>query len=244
MSVLDDAIREHLELRRRNGASEQEIAVKEAEALGPVGHAPDVAAEASALEREQASEPSARDEPVAEAPAEPSLRDEAGAGAPPVPDEIESDADLDPSEDRADAAQDLRDGRAGADLELSDERPDADQDLSDEQAGTDLELADERLDIDMPEAIEEEEHEEEQREAADEPLTPERPLWRAFEPPPRAPAAERVRRPDASAPASSEPPADPADDVLEETPDFLQETPEHERLWFEQRPPRDFDFDD
>ena len=33
------------------------------------------------------------------------------------------------------------------------------------------------------------------------------------------------------------------EDVLEETPDFLQETPEHDRLWFEQRPPRDFDFD-
>jgi hypothetical protein len=33
------------------------------------------------------------------------------------------------------------------------------------------------------------------------------------------------------------------EDVLEETPDFLQETPEHDRLWFEQRPPRDFDWD-
>ena len=32
-------------------------------------------------------------------------------------------------------------------------------------------------------------------------------------------------------------------DVLEDTPDFLQETPEHDRFWFEQRPPRDFDFD-
>ena len=32
------------------------------------------------------------------------------------------------------------------------------------------------------------------------------------------------------------------DDVLEETPEFLQETPEHDRLWFEQKPPRDFDF--
>ena len=32
-------------------------------------------------------------------------------------------------------------------------------------------------------------------------------------------------------------------DVLEETPDFLEETPEHDRLWFEQKPPRDFDFD-
>jgi hypothetical protein len=33
------------------------------------------------------------------------------------------------------------------------------------------------------------------------------------------------------------------DDVLEETPEFLRETPEEDRLWFEQRPPRDFDFD-
>ena len=38
-----------------------------------------------------------------------------------------------------------------------------------------------------------------------------------------------------------EPAAD--EDVLEETPDFLQETPEHDRLWFEQKPPRGFDFD-
>ena len=33
------------------------------------------------------------------------------------------------------------------------------------------------------------------------------------------------------------------EDPLEETPEFLQETPAHDRLWFEQRPPRDFDFD-
>jgi len=32
------------------------------------------------------------------------------------------------------------------------------------------------------------------------------------------------------------------EDVLEETPEFLQETPEHDRLWFEQKPPRDFEF--
>jgi hypothetical protein len=34
------------------------------------------------------------------------------------------------------------------------------------------------------------------------------------------------------------------DDVLEETPDFLEETPEDDQLWFEQKPPKDFDFDD
>jgi hypothetical protein len=47
--------------------------------------------------------------------------------------------------------------------------------------------------------------------------------------------------------ADDEPPeeerAAPDDDVLEETPEFLQETPEHDRLWFEQKPPRDFDWD-
>ena len=47
--------------------------------------------------------------------------------------------------------------------------------------------------------------------------------------------------------AAAEPPSPPGapegEDVLEETPEFLQETPEHDRLWFEQKPPRDFDFD-
>jgi hypothetical protein len=38
--------------------------------------------------------------------------------------------------------------------------------------------------------------------------------------------------------------AQPVEDVLEETPDFLRDTPEQERLWFEQRPPRDFDFNE
>ncbi|HWI71071.1 MAG TPA: hypothetical protein VNT55_03880, partial [Baekduia sp.] len=51
--------------------------------------------------------------------------------------------------------------------------------------------------------------------------------------------------PPAEPPPASEPAAaedDEAEDELEETPDFLQETPEHDRLWFEQKPPKDFDF--
>ncbi len=49
---------------------------------------------------------------------------------------------------------------------------------------------------------------------------------------------------------SDEPEAQPAakgdadEDVLEETPDFLEEAPEDDQLWFEQKPPKDFDFDD
>ena len=34
-----------------------------------------------------------------------------------------------------------------------------------------------------------------------------------------------------------------SDDPLEETPEFLEGSPEEDRLWFEQRPPKDFDLD-
>jgi hypothetical protein len=45
--------------------------------------------------------------------------------------------------------------------------------------------------------------------------------------------------------AEAEPEASRRDeDVLEETPDFLEESPEDDQLWFEQKPPKDFDFDD
>jgi hypothetical protein len=49
-----------------------------------------------------------------------------------------------------------------------------------------------------------------------------------------------------SAPAAEPDPesAHHEEDVLEETPDFLEETPEDDQLWFEQKPPKDFDFDD
>ena len=53
--------------------------------------------------------------------------------------------------------------------------------------------------------------------------------------PDEVPAEESLEKP------KPEPTGD--EDVLEETPEFLQETPEHDRLWFEQKPPRDFDWD-
>ena len=56
-----------------------------------------------------------------------------------------------------------------------------------------------------------------------------------------------VEEPPLEAPPVEEPPVEDDDededeDVLEETPEFLQDAPEHDRLWFEQKPPRDFDF--
>jgi hypothetical protein len=49
---------------------------------------------------------------------------------------------------------------------------------------------------------------------------------------------------DDTAEVGEEEPAPQTDeDVLEATPEFLEETPDHDRLWFEQKPPKDFDFD-
>ncbi len=157
MGLLDDAIREHLELKRRHGADPDEVSRQEEEVLGAAQGAAEFAPSGEGAD------------PEAKAPAEP----EAPADEiepPPEPEEAPTGADEDPW---------LDDG--------ADEVP-----------------ADDTLE--RPAAI-----------AASEP-----------EPEPEPdPEAE---------PAESE-------DVLEETPEFLQETPEHDRLWFEQRPPRDFDWD-
>ena len=56
-----------------------------------------------------------------------------------------------------------------------------------------------------------------------------------------APEAEVDPEPTAEA---ERPSSHREEDVLEETPDFLEETPEDDQLWFEQKPPKDFDFDD
>ena len=117
-----------------------------------------------------------------------------------------------------------------------------------EPAGEDEGLvpADEELDT-LPEPeLEpaEDEHLEPEAEAEPEPVPP---ATRERDPEPwledEPPTAEHPAPapPEPAAEEDGTPPVD--EDVLEETPDFLQETPEHDRLWFEQRPPRDFDFD-
>jgi hypothetical protein len=60
-------------------------------------------------------------------------------------------------------------------------------------------------------------------------------------PPPEAPPAleEETPLPPAAPAAGSE-----HEDVLEDTPEFLEDAPEDDELWFEQKPPKDFDFDD
>ncbi len=167
MGLLDDAIREHLELKRRHGADPDEVSRQEREALGA---------------------------PVRGEFAKPA--EEAG-DAPEVPEEAPEPAG---PEDEATEV---------ADLPEIDEPPEMAGEPEPEPAAIAARTAEPEPEPE-PEPDPEPEPEPE----------PERPAARA---------------------AGSESPD--GEDVLEETPEFLQETPEHERLWFEQKPPRDFDWD-
>jgi hypothetical protein len=204
MGLLDDAIKEHLELKRRHGADPGEVARLENEALGPARRDPAPAA---------VEEPDV-DEPVA-AEAEPEL------APPPAPGPYDDDAaDEVTSEERLEAPIHH--------IEREPEPPAAEAEPEPEP---------ERAPPPPPEPTAEVEQPTRQfslDEVEDATARPEAPAEPEAEPEPeRAPHAEDV------VPADDEP---EGDDVLEETPEFLQETPEHDRLWFEQKPPRDFDF--
>ena len=194
MGVLDDAIREHLDLKRRHGVEEEELRRQEAEALGPARRE---VAPADTEDGEQAEAGAAHDgEPVlSEAVAEEQPAAEPQDEAPPEPEAVappepEPEPELEPEPEPQPEPKEL----AFEDDEDEDERARASDTPTQgfEAVGYD-ENDDEPFD---------EEDDEGEGEAS----------------------------------------TDDAD-VLEDTPDFLQETPEHDRLWFEQKPPRDFDFD-
>jgi hypothetical protein len=196
MGLLDDAIRDHLELKRRSGADPGEVAREQHEALDPVERAPGALAADDALADAVADvAPAAHAEPAIEQP-------ELGVMAGGVPEDM--------PDDLADAPVQGADG------------------------------GDETAELDMRTVF-----------ADDDEATPGVAGGiRPAESEGTSPAEARARddesleweMPGEDAPAAPEE-AEPDPDVLEETPDFLRETPEHERLWFEQQPPRDFDFD-
>jgi hypothetical protein len=198
MGLLDDAIREHLELKRRHGADPDEVARQENEALGETRRAEFARPEGA--------------EPVAPAPVDPE----------PVADEPERLVADEPERLVAEEPQGVAepDVAPPPEPELAREPPPVAEaespiDAGDEREPFDIEAAEPAPGTDEP-WLDEDRDEVPADEALDHPRT-------AQEPPP----AEQ----------------DSSEDVLEETPDFLQETPEHDRLWFEQRPPRDFDWD-
>jgi hypothetical protein len=222
MGLLDDAIREHLELKRRHGADASEVARQEREALGPV--------------RREPFEPADRESAHAD------VEDHPAASSHPS----------DPSEGEYEEyyEEEYYDEEGGDDwgqsFEGEFERPSTRRRRSEDSAPSPEHHA--------AEPTEEPEPEHRHR------------RWRLHRrdseqaPPAQAEPPEHQARGDETVEYKTEdalaaegrrreeqhPAEAPTDegDVLEETPEFLQDAPEHDRLWFEQRPPRDFDFDD
>src|SRR4051812_49533756 len=88
MGLLDDAIREHLELKRKHGADPEDVARQEQEALGP-GQRNEFAQPEGAVALP--AEPEAPEAPEAAAPPEfelpPAPADELPEGEPGIPEE-------------------------------------------------------------------------------------------------------------------------------------------------------------
>jgi hypothetical protein len=204
MGLLDDAIREHLELKRRRGADPTEIEREEVEALGPVRRGD--------VELDDAPEPGLDED-------EPAGLEDPGAAYADEPDDEEPPADShEPDPPAAGYEPEPHDHPVPADRPQTHEAPFAERE---EESATPP-----HGDPWMQQPTREfSSHELEDALSADAPAD-------------EAPA--RPADPDV-VPADAEG-EDEGDDVLEETPDFLQETPEHDRLWFEQKPPKDFDF--
>lgn len=178
---MDEAIREHLELKRRLGASEEELERKENEAFG---------------------------------------RGATGVAAASTP-----------ASDVAEPPGDVAEPPAAEEAEVAAPEPTPRADILDEEIGPDEVLPEESLQAEPASAA---------------PRSAERIAEPAVEP-----AAEPEPEPEQSADLAEDfddiDPSDnlpPGEDPLEGTPEFLEQSPDQERLWFEQGPPKDFNFDD
>lgn len=308
MSILDDAIREHLELKRAHGADEAELKKLEDEAFGPPGRPdePDPLAEAptefmATPEAAGAAEPGSEEsdrrriniadlqeppsagaqeepqveaaEPVAPETAAPAAPAEDAAQAPPAAEEppamehevVAEPAEPEPAAEEPGPGAETEERHAIAeqpteffDVEAemgSDEAPAAEAPSPSDEEIIEVEREEPRL---VPVADDEEEDEEfwsEQRLSDELDQALEAPITEEHEVP--QPAADpgalyedadtEGERDEEGGTAEPRPDYDPDtghEDVLEDTPDFLEDTPEDDDLWFEQRPPKDFDFDD
>ncbi len=196
MGLLDDAIREHLDLKRRRGADPAEIERAEREALGPVRRGP---------EERQLSE---LDAPTGTA--------DFTTPAPDFSDELLDEDERDPFEP---VEEHDFDDYAFEDRRQHETAPPTGPSPS-------AQRSDPRAAGKTPSPVR----------AADAPPPP-----GDTPPPPGDSGGDETIEWDVES-ALDEESSEQRDDVLEETPEFLQDTPEHDRLWFEQRPPRDFDF--
>jgi hypothetical protein len=202
MGLLDDAIREHLDLKRRRGGDPAEIERAEREALGPVRRGPEVAAEGAAP---SGAVLDAETQPVG---SEEQLAPEPPAAEPEHWERFEEDPELHDIEGHDEVGPYKPAHAPGGDPLMEDEpHPDRGVPPRPDSAGL-----------------------------SEPPESEARPAQ-----PPPAPVAPHLEQETEEYELEDDPEAD--DDMLETTPEFLQDAPDHDRLWFEQRPPRDFDFD-
>jgi hypothetical protein len=273
MGILDEAIREHLELKRQHGAGDSELKKLEDEAFGqaerpgdeaaqdPLAEAPtELVAQPEATEEKPARrEPSIADlqepPPPEEEPAmEHDVVDESTEPAGPSTEERQAIADqptelfevdeelieppspsdeelveeeiAEPRLSSADPLAELEEDE-GAEVSIQGPAPDDDEEYEDED---DAFWNEQRLSDELDQALEAPRDPEPEEEAEPEEHEEAEPEEHEEAEPEDAPVPEASRSRD--------------EDVLEETPDFLEETPEDDELWFEQKPPKDFDFDD
>ncbi len=253
MGILDEAIKEHLELKRQHGAGESELKQLEDEAFGeaerpdggemaqdPFAEAPTEFMSAPKTGEEQApvaGEPApAEEESPRRTPSDIAGLQEAPAPAEPAPADEPADEPAKPSaghstaERHAIAEQPTEMYDVEGEIEVSAEEPAVEEEEEEEE---EEDFFDEkRLYEELDQALEapvEDEPEPEDHEAAVE--------------------VEEVERTDEhelpveeALPVEEE--GDEHEDLLEDTPDFLEDAPEDDQLWFEQKPPKDFDFDD
>jgi len=247
MGIFDEAIREHLELKRQHGAGDPELQQLEDEAFGPP-----VRPGGTGGDTALAEEPAADEAPTTLQPAEaPEEAPEPPEAEPPG----ESDEPLpEPAETSSVRAETEEHPPPEGAVEA--EEPPIAEPVSESPAPAadqPTELyeveAEEPSPTDAGEGAVEDEFFSEQSlsDELDQALEDPGPL------PEPEPAPDRGEPPESGSdddvPVEQEPfegEAQPEDgeDVLEETPEFLQDTPEHDRLWFEQKPPKDFNFDD
>ena len=232
MGILDDAIREHLALKRRQGAGEDELARLEGEAFGPPTRpgepdfpAPEAGADEAAGEAERDADalvepPSAADlepEPVA-----PAIEAEAAPPAvatPPAPaPEPAAEAAVEPEG----AEPRFYDHTTDDEIELDELDLELDEDVTSPAAPAEPEPAPiESLDTaEHPAPVESLDTVEHELEGVEEDEGDQGELLEGS-----------VVDEDAE-----------GEDVLEETPEFLRDQPEDDELWFEQGEPKDFDF--
>jgi hypothetical protein len=255
MGILDDAIKEHLELKRQHGAGESELQQLEDEAFGaaerpggeatadPFAEAPTEfmsspepqAAEAPPIDVESARRrPAAEIADLQEAPPSAEPEEPAEESAPAMEHEAVPEVPVGPSTEERQAIADQPTEMYDVEEELTggEARAPSEEELVEE------EISEPRLaPVDPLDDVEEVEG----TEPDDDDFFDEKRLSDELDQALEAPVEEAD---DEEPPAEAPPPAHQEEDVLEETPDFLEEAPEDDQLWFEQKPPKDFDFDD